>query len=83
MKVDKSDVALAHREIDLETADKELVHNLQGFTEILENPKSNLERTLEFRFRLTPKEIHGKEKVEGITFQINKMENDGIIKKMF
>ncbi len=73
--VDQSDVALAHREIDLEKADKELVHNLQAFTEISEKSKPNLERTLEFRFCLTPKEIHGKEKVEGITFQINRMEN--------
>jgi ferredoxin/flavodoxin---NADP+ reductase len=77
--VSHSDVADAFAHVDIESADRELVHNLEAFKLISETPKSENERKLEFKFALTPKEIYGNEKVEGITFQVNKMEGDKAI----
>jgi ferredoxin--NADP+ reductase len=73
--VSENDVRDAFDNVDFENADRELKHNLDAFKEIMENSKPANSRKLEFFFSLTPKEIHGVEKVEGITFFINKMEN--------
>lgn len=51
-----------------ETAEKDVKNNLEAMALLAENKDHHHERTLEFIFEHTPKEIIGKEKVEGVIF---------------
>jgi ferredoxin--NADP+ reductase len=48
--------------------EKDVKSNLDAMLLIAENPKSEHERTMEFLFQHTPKEILGTDRVEGVVF---------------
>ena len=64
------------RKEDIETAiaragaepEKDVKSNLDAMLLIAENPKSEHERTMEFLFQHTPKEILGTDRVEGVVY---------------
>ena len=64
------------RKEDIETAiaragaepEKDVKSNLDAMLLIAENPKSEHERTMEFLFQHTPKEIRGTDRVEGVVY---------------
>ena len=51
-----------------EAPEKDVKSNLDAMLLIAENPKSEHERTLQFLFQHTPKEILGTDRVEGVVF---------------
>ena len=51
-----------------ENPEKDVKSNLDAMLLIAENPKTNNERTMEFLFQHTPKEILGTDKVEGVVY---------------
>jgi ferredoxin--NADP+ reductase len=68
------------RKEDIETAiaragaepEKDVKSNLDAMLLIAENPKSEHERTMEFLFQHTPKEILGTDRVEGVVYSTPK-----------
>ena len=62
-------IALAQKSAEAKgEIDKHLASNLEAMKMIAETPKQGHPRSLEFLFSHTPKEIIGKEKVEGILY---------------
>jgi ferredoxin/flavodoxin---NADP+ reductase len=62
-------IALAHKNAEAKgEIEKHLASNLEAMKLIAETPKNGHERSLEFLFSHTPKEIIGNEKVEGIVY---------------
>ena len=62
-------IALAHKNAEAKgEIEKHLASNLEAMKLIAETPKHGHERSLEFLFSHTPKEIIGNEKVEGIVY---------------
>ena len=62
-------IALAHKNAEAKgEIEKHLASNLEAMKLIAETPKQGHERSLEFLFSHTPKEIIGHEKVEGIVY---------------
>jgi ferredoxin/flavodoxin---NADP+ reductase len=59
--------------------EKSVRSNLDAMRAIAEMPKAGNERSLHFQFLLSPKEIIGSEKVEGITFGINKVQGNKVV----
>lgn len=59
--------------------EKELRSNLDAMKLISETLHKGAERSLHLQFLLAPKEIVGKDRVEGITFAINRIEGDSIV----
>ena len=55
--------------------EKHLASNLEAMRLIAEHPHAGNERSMEFKFLSTPKEIRGEGKVEEIIFGINKIED--------
>ena len=51
-----------------DTPEKDVKSNLDAMLLIAENPKSEHERTMEFLFQHTPKEILGTDRVEGVVY---------------
>ncbi len=51
-----------------DTPEKDVKSNLDAMLLIAENPKSEHERTLQFLFQHTPKEILGTDRVEGVVY---------------
>ena len=51
-----------------DTPEKDVKSNLDAMLLIAENPKSEHERTMQFLFQHTPKEILGTDRVEGVVF---------------
>jgi ferredoxin--NADP+ reductase len=51
-----------------DTPEKDVKSNLEAMLLIAENPKSEHERTMQFLFQHTPKEILGTDRVEGVLF---------------
>jgi ferredoxin--NADP+ reductase len=49
-------------------AEKDVKSNLEAMLEIAKNPKNEHERTMEFLFQHTPKEILGTDRVEGVLY---------------
>lgn len=66
--------ALAKGEIE-----KDLRSNLDAMQAIADHPRAGHERSLDLHFLLAPKEIVGTEKVEGITFAINRIDGDKVV----
>ena len=62
-------IALAHKNAEAKgEIEKHLASNLEAMKLIAETPKHGHERSLEFLFSHTPKEIIGNQKVEGIVY---------------
>jgi ferredoxin--NADP+ reductase len=59
--------------------EKDLRSNLDAMQLIADHPHSGRERSLDLHFLLAPKEIAGTDKVEGVTFSINRLEGDKVI----
>ena len=59
--------------------EKELRSNLEAMKLIAETTPAGRDRSLHLNFLLAPKEIVGKDRVEGITFSINRMDGDKVI----
>jgi len=59
--------------------EKDLKSNLDTMLFIAEHTPTNYERTLQFQFLSTPKEIKGNGSVEEVVFTINKVENGKVI----
>ena len=57
-----------------ETAEKDVKSNLDAMLFIAQNQKTEHERTIEFLFSHTPKEIQGNGKVEGVVFSTSTAE---------
>jgi ferredoxin--NADP+ reductase len=51
-----------------EAPEKDVKSNLDAMLLIAENPKSEHERTMQFLFQHTPKEILGRDRVEGVVY---------------
>jgi len=66
--------ALAKGEIE-----KDLRSNLDAMQAIADHPRAGHERSLDLHFLLAPKEIVGTNKVEGITFAINRVDGDKVV----
>ena len=67
--INEEAIALAHKNAEAKgEIEKHLASNLEAMKLIAETPKHGHERSLEFLFSHTPKEIIGKEKVEGILY---------------
>ena len=67
--INEEAIALAHKNAESKgEIEKHLASNLEAMKLIAETPKHGHERSLEFLFSHTPKEIIGKEKVEGILY---------------
>lgn len=65
--INKADIdAAIHRAGD--APEKDVKSNLDAMLQIAENPKSDHERTMEFLFQHTPKEIIGTDRVEGVVY---------------
>lgn len=73
-KLDHTNVVIGEDEISAaiarvgETAEKDVKSNLDAMLFIAQNQKAEHERTIEFLFSHTPREIQGNGKVEGVTF---------------
>lgn len=62
-------IALAYKNAEAKgEVEKHLASNLEAMKAVIEVPKQGHERSLEFLFSHTPKEILGEEKVEGIVY---------------
>jgi ferredoxin--NADP+ reductase len=59
--------------------EKHLALNLEAWRLIAEHPHSGHERSMEFRFLSTPKEIKGNGKVEEVVFGINEVKDGKVI----
>ena len=59
--------------------EKHLASNLEAMRLIAEHPKAGHERSMEFKFLSTPKEIKGSGKVEEIVFGINAIVDDKVV----
>ena len=67
--INEEAIALAHKNAEAKgEIEKHLASNLEAMKLIAETPKNGHERSLEFLFSHTPKEIIGNEKVEGIVY---------------
>jgi ferredoxin--NADP+ reductase len=67
--ISEEEIALAHKNAEAKgEIEKHLASNLEAMKLIAETPKHGHERSLEFLFSHTPKEILGDGKVEGITY---------------
>jgi len=67
--ISAEDVALAYKNAEAKgEIEKHLASNLDAMKAVIETPKQGHERSLEFLFSHTPKEIVGKEKVQGIIY---------------
>jgi len=86
-KLEHTDVHINEDEISAATAraeakgevEKDVRHNLDAMRLIADYPHSGHSRSLDLHFLLAPKEIVGTEKVEGITFSINRVDGDKIV----
>ncbi len=86
-KLEHTDVHINADEIQAATAralakgdiEKDLKSNLDAMQAIADHPHSGHERSLDLHFLLAPKEIVGTDKVQGITFSINKVEGDKVV----
>ena len=58
--------------------DKHTASNLEAMRTVAESPKQNHERSMEFLFLHTPKEIIGNSKVEGVVFGINQVNGEKV-----
>ena len=73
-KLEHTNVVMSKADIDAaiiragDTPEKDVKSNLDVMLLIAENPKSEHERTMEFLFHHTPKEILGTDRVEGVVF---------------
>ena len=65
--IQKSDIEAAILRAG-DAPEKEVKSNLDAMLLIAENPKTNNERTMEFLFQHTPKEILGTDRVEGVVY---------------
>ena len=78
--IDATQVSEAHARAEAAgEIEKHLASNLEAWRIIAEHPKSDHERSMEFRFLSAPKEIKGNGKVEEVIFGINKVENGKIV----
>ena len=59
--------------------EKEVRNNLEAMRIIAENPLVGRDRSLHLQFLLAPKEIVGSERVEGITFSINRVDGEKVV----
>ena len=59
--------------------EKDLRSNLDAMKLIAETPPKGVARKMRLEFLLAPKEIIGSDKVEGITFSVNRVENGKVI----
>ncbi|MEI7540915.1 MAG: glutamate synthase subunit beta, partial [Actinomycetes bacterium] len=59
--------------------EKEVRNNLEAMRIIAENPLAGRDRSLHLQFLLAPKEIVGSERVEGITFSINRVDGEKVV----
>jgi ferredoxin--NADP+ reductase len=67
--ISADDVALAYKNAEAKgEIEKHLASNLDAMKAVIETPKQGHERSLEFLFSHTPKEILGKDKVEAIVY---------------
>ena len=67
--ISETAVALAYKNAEANgEIDKHLASNLEAMKAVTETPKKGHERSLEFLFSQTPKEILGKDKVEAIVY---------------
>jgi ferredoxin--NADP+ reductase len=67
--INEEAIALAHKNAEAKgEIEKHLASNLEAMKLIAETPKNGHERSLEFLFSHTPKEIIGNEKVQGIVY---------------
>jgi len=67
--ISPDDVALAYKNAEAKgELEKHLASNLEAMKAVIETPKLGHERSLEFLFSHTPKEILGKTKVEAIVY---------------
>ena len=69
--MDKGDIEAAIVRAGVEP-EKEVKSNLDAMLLIAENPKSEHERTMQFLFQHTPKEIIGTDRVEGVVYSTPK-----------
>ena len=78
INADEVDAAVSRAEArgDIE---KELRSNLDAMKLIAETSHQDRDRSLHLQFLLAPKEIVGTERVEGITFAINRIDGDSVI----
>jgi ferredoxin--NADP+ reductase len=73
-KLEHTNVVMSKADIDAaivragEAPEKDVKSNLDAMLLIAENPKSEHERTMQFLFQYTPKEILGTDRVEGVVF---------------
>jgi ferredoxin--NADP+ reductase len=73
-KLEHTNVIMDKADIDAaivragDAPEKDVKSNLDAMLLIAENPKSEHERTMQFLFQHTPKEILGTERVEGVVF---------------
>ena len=73
-KLEHTNVIMNKADIDAaivragDAPEKDVKSNLDAMLLIAENPKSEHERTIQFLFQHTPKEILGKDRVEGVVF---------------
>jgi ferredoxin--NADP+ reductase len=73
-KLEHTNVIMNKADIDAaivragDAPEKDVKSNLDAMLLIAENPKSEHERTLQFLFQYTPKEILGTDRVEGVVF---------------
>jgi ferredoxin--NADP+ reductase len=65
--INKSDIDAAIVRVG-DAPEKDVKSNLDAMLLIAENPKSEHERTMQFLFQHTPKEILGTDRVEGVVF---------------
>ncbi len=78
--IDVQSVHAAHeRAADAGEIEKHLAANLEAWRLISEHPRSGHERSMEFRFLSTPKEIRGNGKVEEVVFGINEIKDGKVI----
>ena len=73
-KLEHTNIIMSKADIDAaivragEAPEKDVKSNLDAMLLIAENPKSEHERTMQFLFQHTPKEILGTDRVEGVVF---------------
>ena len=73
-KLEHTNVIMSKADIDAaivragDAPEKDVKSNLDAMLLIAENPKSEHERTMQFLFQHTPKEILGTDRVEGVVF---------------
>ena len=59
--------------------EKHVASNLDAMKNVAESPKSNHERSMEFLFLHSPKEIVGQSKVDGVVFGINEVQGEKVV----